>query len=384
MSTDGRELMSTARNEIVQRTPAQQLVARVRDTEVQQEIAKALPPTVTLERFTRVTTTALLANPDIAKLDPNSVLRALIQSAAAGLIPDGREAAIVGRGGQAVFQPMIWGYVKTAAEFGWTLRTKAVYENDDFSYTEEPPNLHHQPVRPGAERGELVAAYAIATHKDGRRLQRVMHPEDIAKRRAQATTQNVWNKWPAEMWEKTAGRDLFQDLPLADSDLERDRIKRLLSEGELLTDPAVSLYGPKIEGTSHEAAVPPADRTLPSSQQAGDVGLSAAAPASPAPDLDRDDEPDIDSPAGFNTPPGVAEDETVVAAQHAAQFTIPNGKHRGVALGELLDKDGGQTWLAWALAHISEPPEYVSALFAFSRVFAPELFQAELARREAA
>jgi phage RecT family recombinase len=371
--------MSTAGNQMVQRTPAQQLVARVRDSEVQQEIAKALPPTVTLERFTRVTTTALLANPDIAKLDPNSVMRALIQSAAAGLIPDGKEAAIVGRGGSAVFQPMVGGFRRIAAEHGWTLIGKAIYENDDFAYTAEPERVTHTPTRPGADPGALVGAWARASHKDGRALYRVMYEREIAKRRAQATTQKVWEKWPAEMFEKTVVRDLFADLPLADSDLERDRIKRLLADGDLHSE---SLYGPRIEGTVHESVLPSADRTAPSSQQAGDAGLSAAAPASPAPDLDRDDEPDIDSPAGFNTPPGVAEDETVVAAQHAAQFLIPNGKHRGVALGELLDKDGGQTWLAWALAHIQEPPEYVSALFAFSRVYAPELFQAELARRE--
>lgn len=376
--------MSTAGNEMVRRTPAQELVARVREPDVQQEIAKALPPTVTLERFTRITTTALLANPDIAKLDPSSILRALIQSAAAGLIPDGKEAAIVGRGGNAVFQPMVGGFRRIAAEHGWTLIGKAIYDNDDFAYTAEPEKVTHTPARPGMDPGALIGAWARATHKDGRVLYRVMYERDIAKRRAQATTQNVWNKWPAEMAEKTVVRDLFIDLPLAESDLERDRIRRLLSEGELLTDPATTLYGPRIEGTEPRqlAAPSPAERTEPSNQEAGgDEATDAAPPAPPAPD--PSEEPDVGGTGGFNTPETVAQDDTVLAAQHASQFVIPNGKHRGVALGELLDKDGGQAWLGWALAHISEPPEYVSALFAFSRVFAPELFQAELARREA-
>lgn len=261
--------------EIAQRTPAELLVARVREQQFMEQVAMVLPPTVTVAKFIRVTTTALLADPDIAKLETNSVLRALVQAATAGLMPDNKEAAIVGRGGKAVFQPMIGGFRRIAAEYGWTLKTKAVYAGDFFEHVEEPvEDVKHTPARPGVERGELIGAYAKAIHNDGRVLYRVMYAEDIGKRRAQATTQAIWNKWPAEMFEKTAGRDLFADLPLAESDLERERIKHALAVPDEPGAAQEMLYGPVRE----LPAAPPvsAPNSTGSGEGAGD--LSAGEP----------------------------------------------------------------------------------------------------------
>jgi recombination protein RecT len=383
--------MSTASNEIEKRSPAQQLVAAIRSDQFREQIRMALPPSITAEKFERVATTALLANPSVAELEPNSVFRSLIQCAQIGLLPDGKEAALVPYKGSAQLIPMVSGFRKIAAEHGWTMNGAVVREQDEFSYDLGEQTLQHRAPRPGIERGEKIAAWARARHRDGRELIEVMDAGEIAKVRAVSkATKGPWFDWEERMWEKSPARRLFAKLPLADSDLERDRIKRLLSEGELLTDPATTLYGPRIEGTEprqlgrdgYEPAPSPAERTVPSTQEAGgDEATDAAPPTPPAPD--PSEEPDVGGTGGFNAPETVAQDDTVLAAQHASQFVIPNGKHRGVALGELLDKDGGQAWLGWALAHISEPPDYVSALFAFSRVFAPELFQAELARREA-
>jgi recombination protein RecT len=283
--------MSAAGQEIETRTPAQVLVARVRQDDFKESVAMVLPPSVTLDRFMRIMTSALLANPDIAKLDHTSVLTAMVQSASAGLIPDGKEAAIVGRGGQAVFQPMIGGFRRIAAEHGWTLKTKAVYANDFFELVEEPEeNVKHTPARPGVDRGELIGAYAKAIHKDGRVLYRVMYAADIAKRRAIATTQNVWNKWPAEMAEKTAGRDLFADLPLSESDLEREQIKRLLAVEELEPgEAAATFYGTERAETP---ALPPAS-TEEGQQVDGAATPPPAAPSTPGP-AEPEPEPEVE------------------------------------------------------------------------------------------
>jgi recombination protein RecT len=395
--------------ELATRNPSQQLVARVRSDEFKQQVAMALPPTVTTERFVRVASTALLANPDIAKLDHDSVLRAMVQAASIGLIPDGKEAAIVGRGGQAVFQPMIGGFRRIAAEHGWDLKTKAIYANDEFAYTEEPESVTHTPCRPDRDRGDLIGAYAKATHKDGRVKYRVMFEADIAKRRAQATTQSVWSKWPAEMYEKTAGRDLFADLPLAESDLERERIKRLLAEdlpgaaADVLYParreelPALPAAAASASDASTMAATSDRHETGAAGQQAGGATeetegpLPASDVAPPVPGTDTEEEPDVGGSEGYNTPATVPGDDAVVAAGQAAGFTIPNGKNRGKTLAEVhATGDDGVSWIGWALRNIGWPTpktesdeQYRNAVWAFARVHEPDLYQGVYASKQA-
>lgn len=386
--------------EIVQRTPQQELVARVRGEDFRQQVAMALPPTVTPERFVRVATTALLTNPDIAKLDHVSVLRAMVQSAAMGLLPDGKQAAITPRGGQAVLVPMIQGFRDIAADHGWTLRTAVVYANDEFRHAviDGEETLFHAPVRPGAERGELIAAYAIAKHRDGRRMQVVLHPDDIEKRRASASTQNVWNNHPAAMWEKSAGRDLFAQLGFGELD---ERVTRILEASD--TEPAEAarlMYGEPSTGTpaplpagtdtrtdgTATSPPPPAEQsTAGAAQQAATAGTPSPAAAAPG----SDDEPSLDDDqTSFEAPTsaGVDDDPIVTAARTASQFQIPNGTHKGLALSELLAKgEKGTTWLRWALRKGDDltPLEYRTAVWAFARVYAPELYQEVMAEHEA-
>jgi phage RecT family recombinase len=228
-----------AGTEIAQRTPEQNLVTFIRSDAVVEQLAMVLPPTVTLDRFLRITTTAILTNPDIAKLDPHTVGRALTQAAADGLMPDGKQGAIVGRGGKAVWQPMIGGFRSILAEFGWTLKTKTVYAGDRFEWQDEPPSRLHQQVRPGGERGDIIGAYAVLSHRDGRELQMFMPWADIAKRREVATTKAVWDRWPAEMSEKTVGRAIFKIAPLAEAD--RERLARVFDSTEIDPDEATEV-----------------------------------------------------------------------------------------------------------------------------------------------
>lgn len=387
--------------EIVQRNPQQELVARVRGDAFREQVAMALPPTVTIERFVRVATTALLANPDIAKLDHVSVLTAMVRAAADGLMPDGKEAAITPRGGNAVYVPMIGGFRKIAAEHGWTLRTAVVYANDEFRHAviDGEETIFHAPVRPGDDRGELIAAYAIAKHRDGRRMQVVLHPDDIAKRRASASTQNVWQNHPAAMWEKSAGRDLFAQLGFGELD---ERVTRILEA--TATDPAEAsrlIYGPP--RTETPATLTPAgtdaqltERTTtspPPPAEQSDVGVvqqatTAASPAVVAPGSEPEPSLDDEQSSAFEAPAsaGVENDPVVAAAREASQFEIPNGQHKGLALSELQAKgEKGTTWLRWALrkGDSLEPLEYRTAVWSFARVYTPELYHEVMAEHEA-
>lgn len=364
--------------DIVQRTPAQQLVLRVRGDDFKQQVAMALPPAVTPERFVRVAATAVMTNPDIAKLNHDSVLRAMVQCAADGLMPDGREAALVKRGDNAVYTPMIGGFRKKAAEHGWTIRTAVVYENDAFEHVVEDAEekILHRPVRPGDDRGELVAAYAIAKHVDGRKVVTVLHPEDIKKRRSKATTQKVWDEFPAAMWEKSAGRDLFGQLGLAEGDAAVQRM--LAAEALAHGEAATALYGPPPVGGGDGAST-----TRDTSGTAGAVDRQQAEPAAA-----------LETPAAGSVPDPDHEfvdvDEIEFApevdlqelAAKAADYVVPSGRTwKGKTLQEVFDAgENGVAWFKLALEQVTvergHPVEFQDAVRDFARVHLPDEYAA--------
>ena len=104
------------------------------------ELAKMLPKHIDIETLERAANNALMRNPDIASCDPTSVYDSVMRCAQDGLIPDGKEAAIVvygGKGGKkAQYQPMIDGVLKRLRQSGLieNIAAKAVFEGDDFDY----------------------------------------------------------------------------------------------------------------------------------------------------------------------------------------------------------------------------------------------------------
>ena len=232
--------------DVVQYTPQQELVQQIRSDEFRSQIALALPENVTPERFVRVAITALQANPAIAELERQSVHRALLQSAAMGLLPDAREAAIVPFKGKAQLIAMVGGLRKIAAEFGWTIYTAIAYENDTFEYEQGlDVRFRHVPVRPGAERGEPIAAYAVGKHADGRRELEVLTVAEVEKIRAVSQSgqkpEGPWVNWWHQMAEKSAAKRLFKKLPLSEDD-KRVRIIRAAVEP---AEAAAAMYGPE-------------------------------------------------------------------------------------------------------------------------------------------
>lgn len=323
-------------SEIANRNPSQELVAVVRSEQFVEQIALALPETVSPRKFARVAVTAIQTQPDLAQCDRDSVLQALLKCAADGLVPDGRQAAIVKRGDKASYMPMIGGYRHILADYGWTLRTRAVRANDEFAWTEEPPALAHRIAL--GDRGDLVCAYAIATHKDGRRLQRVLNAEQIAKRRDKATTDAIWKQWPEQMWEKSAGRDIFDELPL--SDIEKQRILAMVEAEQAferaVADPIGALYGR--EQDSPQTATPAASASAPLTGDDGNdkVGAVTGAGAASAPTNNDEAEEGVWEAAS----PTDAE----VAA--AGSLAVPGGVHKGKTIAQVAELgEDGHMWL---------------------------------------
>src|SRR5438552_225044 len=81
-------------SEMVKRTPLQEVCETI-TTSLGPQIQQALPAKVTLERFTRATLTAVQQNPELITVDKRSLYNSIVRCAQDGLLPDGREAALV-------------------------------------------------------------------------------------------------------------------------------------------------------------------------------------------------------------------------------------------------------------------------------------------------
>lgn len=360
-----------ATTDIVVRTPQQELVAQIRGDGFKEQIAAALPANVTPDRFVRATVTALMQNPDLAtKASADSLFTSVIRCAQDGLLPDGREAALVIFVGKAAYLPMVGGFRKIAAEHGWGIRSAVVYANDEFEHEAGlEPRLLHRPVRPGAERGAKIAAYAIAVHRDGRKEIELMTAEEIGKVRAvsRASDRGPWVEWEERMWEKTPVRRLFAKLPLDPGDR---RVARMLDASELGPAAAADLlYGSN--GTTTTPALPPAAPATPEEapadvapvpalavgdgQQAeGSVSTpSPAEPSAPGSDPgpeapppeefagDEPADPGVHAP-GFQAPADPAIQEALRQATEAGQHVIGFGKYAGLTVALIAEEGKGK------------------------------------------
>jgi hypothetical protein len=253
--------------------------------------------------------------------------------------------------------PMVSGVTDVASDYGWAIRAQAVYAEDDFDVTDEPATLTHKRARPGVDRGELVAAYAIA-EKDGVRYQEVLYADDVAKRRAKARTDNIWKEWPEAMWRKSAVHALFRRLPKSELD-RMERLRAFTSAED--TDPAAAadlLYGPG--GSAFTVTEIPE-----STSENGQPALPATAAAA---DPDEEPEPSL----GI----GDQENDLAAAAQVVASTEIPVGAYKGMTLDQVREAgDPGEQWLWWALRNTSKfDDDFNAAIVVFVQGAMPDLF----------
>lgn len=397
--------------ELAQRNPQQELVAQVRGEDFKQQIALALPEGVPAERFIRVTITALMQNADLITADRDSLLYSVLKCAQDGLMPDGRQAALVIFKGKVQYIPMITGVRYLAAGFGWTINTKCVYANDTFEVYEGSENriVHRQPSA-GTDRGELVAAYARCTHRDGREpIFKVMYADDIKKVRAVARTQTVWNQWEAQMWEKSVGHAAYKQLPLDPHDAER--LSRVLEASALEPGGASELlYGPTGERLMARAvsefAEQPAGVVEVVPVEVSDVedspGLSPADDTiAPSGLLDGGSREEVEarSPGSDDSSPDVStsqpdpaeapglDEEAEMLALNAADFVPPSGKFSAgevegpKTLAEIYALgDEGRKYLTMCLRKLGDGEWRVQTEL-FCRVSMPEVYQQVMAER---
>lgn len=190
----------------------------------------ALPDSVPFKNFKNAAVVAITDNPAILQCDKQSLFRAVRTLAMAGLVPDGREAALVPFKGKAQAMPMVAGLIKVARNSGKiaSLWAETVHEGEAYTIKiVEGERVFDHDYDPLNRSGKIIGAYAVAKLTDGTVDMEPMSRDEIEKRRKASANQKgdqptgIWAQWYAEMAKKTVIRALCKRLPMSSEDMER-------------------------------------------------------------------------------------------------------------------------------------------------------------------
>lgn len=367
----------TSQELVVVRQKTQEAIEYFRAPQVLEQITYALPEGESPHKFVRTLATALMENQDLVTADRNSLITAVFKAAQMNLLPDGREAVInvyntkVKVDGKdawiqkATLIPMVDGYAKNVAEYGWSIVADVVYENDTFDEGSTEKPLFHQRARLGTDRGQPIGAFALAKHSTLGFRQEIFTVEQIEEVRKTSKQPNgqLWTKWWDRAWRKTMAKQVAKRLPLNSAD--KERLQPLLAEdtdGEQAID---TLYGDR----------PDAPPAIPAVARAGEAVPQSASPPpnvnpetgeiiekKPAPSDDDIPFGEAEVPFDGEEPPEEVEGEIV--DEDAPTFSA--GRYEGKTIAEIYELgDKGVSYLRWALKNWTTDP-LASALKAFA------------------
>ena len=240
-------------NEPRQLKPYEEVARIVQGDSMRQKFATDLPKHIDPERFARVAATAIVNSAangqDLAECERNSLFAAMSKCAQLGLLPDGREAALVKYGNKCQLLPMVEGLMKLVRNSGevnnWSIQV--VHERDQFDYElGDNERMVHKPAL--KDRGEILGAYSIVTLKGGEKSREWMDREQIEairKRTRGGGTNGPWSTDYSEMCRKTVARRHYKRLPKS-TDLDG----LMLEDDELTTaaPPAVPQVEKEVQG----------------------------------------------------------------------------------------------------------------------------------------
>lgn len=251
------------------------------------EFAAALPSHIKPERFQRVVMTVVQQQPELLSADRRSLLAACTRCAADGLIPDGREAALVtfrARDGLRVqYMPMLAGLLKRMRNSGEivALNVQVVYERDEFVW--RPSDLDapimHRPPPLGTDRGKPIGAYAIAKLRDGSLMAEVMDRNEIERVRAasRAKDSGPWMAWWDQMARKTVLRRLAKYLPM-----DAETAALVQHDAEADAPPPIDTTATDTSASGMTAALAAVAVEAPNASEAPAEQAEKEAPAEPA------------------------------------------------------------------------------------------------------
>lgn len=278
------------------------------------EYEKVLPSHVTADALTRITMTAINGSERLAKCDPMNIAVEVMKGAQLGLMPDGKEGALVpyrdrDRGMICQFQPMYRGAIKLAYQSGVVsvIDADVVYEQDHWEFWRQDGETHfrHEPANGPRPDKDIVLAYATCKLKDGTWIIARVARDQLDKRKkvskAKADTA-PWQMWFPEMCKKTAVWQLEKFLPKSSELLQF----RLAADVDRNAEIGVST---KIE-RGQVVVIDAAASEEPAKEDSGRTALDefAGSPAEPPPPTADDAPPDIDPNTGEVIPPPEADD----------------------------------------------------------------------------
>lgn len=215
-----------------------------------------------VQRFRQLALTAALS-PVVRGCNPQSVATELLKLAAARLVPDGRQAALVSYKGTAKAIVMYAGLLDRirASSDIQEIYAEVVREGDVFEFERgSEPKLRHVPNLGGD--GAILGAYAFVRFSAMAWDVEWMPKSEIDQARAvsAAAAGGPWSKWYGEMAKKTVLRRLAKRLPLEDisSVLSADNESYDMGSGE----PVRSTVGQQIEVVSGKLAEPDRGSTV--------------------------------------------------------------------------------------------------------------------------
>lgn len=181
--------------------------------------ALALPKDFDADRFTRIAITAIKNSEKLMKCEPASILGALMLCAQLGLEPNSplHEASLIPYKGSAQFQIEYRGLLKLVWNSGMVSNVDygIIYKNDQFKYVKGfNPIFEHVPLFNG-DRGEPIAAYAIASIVGGGNAVSFWTLDEVKKHAARYSKaygdgykDSPWQTSFESMWIKTALKEL--------------------------------------------------------------------------------------------------------------------------------------------------------------------------------
>lgn len=180
-----------------------------------------------VNRFMRVTQTAISLNPELLTAERRSLFGACMKAAQDGLEPDGRKAAMTIRktknGPVVVYMPMVEGLIDKLYATGSvsSVSIHVVHENDEFEYAlGDNEHITHKPAL--IERGAMIGAYSIVRFKDGAISREWMSKTEIdgIRGRSMAKDFGPWQTDYPEMAKKTVFRRHYKRLPKISDELD--------------------------------------------------------------------------------------------------------------------------------------------------------------------
>lgn len=172
----------------------------------------------------------LSRQPELLQCDPLSLYLAAQKIAALGLspMPERKHFYLVpyknkelGGAREAQLQVSYHGMIAMARKHPEVadLWAEVVYQGEPFAFDRFNGTIEHKVgLRSGLTADQLIAAYAVVRLQSGRHVFEVLSRDQVLKRRSCARSPDFWNRWPDEMWKKTAVRALLagERVPKAD------------------------------------------------------------------------------------------------------------------------------------------------------------------------